>query len=84
MRKAAVDAQTRSDIMGHKTSSMDDRYTMIEDEDLADAVEDMDLFQRARGLCVLGTPEEMEAMKAEVARLKNELACYKTDTSLEP
>jgi len=41
MRKAGIDAQTRRDIMGHESTSMDDRYTMIGDEDLRDAKEKM-------------------------------------------
>lgn len=28
MRKAGIDGQTRRDIMGHESTSMDDRYTM--------------------------------------------------------
>jgi hypothetical protein len=41
MRKAGIDGQTRRDIMGHESTSMDDRYTMIGDEDLRDAKEKM-------------------------------------------
>jgi integrase len=50
MRKAGIDAQTRRDIMGHESTSMDDRYTMIDDEALEDARRKMDAFQRERGL----------------------------------
>jgi hypothetical protein len=32
MRKAGIDSKTRRAIMGHKTGSMDDRYTVIDDE----------------------------------------------------
>lgn len=66
--------------MGHKTSSMDDRYTMIEDEDLADAVAHMDAFQRERGLCLIES-EQTEGMKGEIARLRREVAALqKRDT----
>jgi hypothetical protein len=37
MRKAGVESQTQRDIMGHESTSMDDRYTMIDDEALEDA-----------------------------------------------
>jgi hypothetical protein len=32
MRKAGIDSKTWRAIMGHKTGSMDDRYTVIDDE----------------------------------------------------
>jgi integrase len=50
MRKAGIDPQTRRDIMGHESTSMDDRYTMIDDEALEEARRKMDAFQRQRGL----------------------------------
>jgi integrase len=50
MRKAGIDAQTRRDIMGHESTSIDDRYTMIDDEALEHARHRMDAFQRQRGL----------------------------------
>lgn len=46
MRKAGIDGQTRRDIMGHESTSMDDRYTMIGDEDLRDAKEKMKTLAR--------------------------------------
>jgi hypothetical protein len=50
MRKAGIDVQTRRDIMGHESTSMDDRYTMIDDEAPEEARRKMDAFQRVRGL----------------------------------
>lgn len=50
MRKAGIDRQTRRDIMGHESTSMGDRYTMIDDEALKEARRRMDAFQRQRGL----------------------------------
>jgi len=44
MRRAKIDAQTRRDIMGHESTSMDDRYTMIDDE----APEEAGAMQRSR------------------------------------
>lgn len=49
MRKAGIDGQTRRDIMGHESTSMDDRYTMIDDEAVEDARRKMDAFQAGRG-----------------------------------
>lgn len=48
MRKAGIDGQTRRDIMGHESTSMDDRYTMIGDEDLRDAKEKMKVLNLKR------------------------------------
>ena len=45
MRKAGVDARTRRAIMGHKTGSMDDRYTIIDNGALADAVAKVNQYQ---------------------------------------
>ena len=50
MRKAGIDGQTRRDIMGHESTLMDDRYTMIDDEAVEDARRKMDAFQAGRGL----------------------------------
>jgi hypothetical protein len=50
MRKAGIDGQTRRDIVGHMSTSMDDRYTMIDDEAFEDARRKMDVFQAGRGL----------------------------------
>jgi len=50
MRKAGIDPKTRRAIMGHKTGSMDDRYTIIDDEALADATDKMKNYQKERGM----------------------------------
>jgi integrase len=64
MRKAGIDAHTRRAIMGHKTGSMDDRYTMIDDEALADARGKMSTYLRK-------TPaDELKALRARVAELE--------------
>jgi hypothetical protein len=48
MRKAGIDAKTRRAIMGHKTGSMDDRYTIVDDEALEDAIEKMRAYQQRK------------------------------------
>jgi integrase len=71
MRKAGIDAQTRRDIMGHESTSMDDRYTMIDDEALEDARRKMNAFQSERGL--LPSSEggsTISSLKAEIQRLE--------------
>ena len=50
MRKAGIDSKTRRAIMGHNTSSMDDRYTIIDDEALSDAIEKMKGYQERKGM----------------------------------
>jgi integrase len=50
LRKAGVDAKTRRAIIGHKTGSMDDRYTIIDDEALADAVEKVNRYQSEKAM----------------------------------
>jgi hypothetical protein len=47
---AGIDSQTRCDIMGHESTLMDDRYTMIDDDALDDARRKMESFQKSRGL----------------------------------
>lgn len=47
---AGVDAKTRRQIIGHKTGSMDDRYTIVGDEDLEAATIKMNAYQKERGL----------------------------------
>lgn len=72
MRKAGVDAQTRRDIMGHESTSMDDRYTMIDDEALEEARRRMDAFQRERGLVNSADPaERIKKLRAEIRQLEN-------------
>lgn len=66
MRKAGVDAHTRRDIMGHETTSMDDRYTMIDDEALRDARLKMNRLHKAAGLL----PESVQDVRAEIRRLQ--------------
>jgi integrase-like protein len=71
MRKAGVDSQTRRDIMGHESTSMDDRYTMIDDEALEDARRKMDSFQSGRGLVdETDTVKRIEELRAEIRRLE--------------
>jgi integrase len=75
MRKAGIDAQTRRDIMGHESTSMDDRYTMIDDEALEDARRKMDPFQPVRGLMTDdAATKRIESLEAQIRRLKRELA----------
>ena len=71
MRKAGVDAKTRREIMGHHTDSMDDRYTIIDDEAVDDAVEKMRRFQSARGLISIADPAaRISELEQEIARLR--------------
>ena len=71
MRKASVDSQTRRDIMGHESTSMDDRYTMIDDEALEDARQKMDAFQSGRGLVgATDAVKRIEELRAEIQRLE--------------
>ncbi len=70
MRKAGVDSQTRRDIMGHETTSMDDRYTMIDDEALKVARLKMNQFQRSAGLTSGLEDVRVEDLKAEIRRLE--------------
>ena len=74
MRKAGIDSQTRRDIMGHESTSMDDRYTMIDDESLDDARRKMEVFQKERGLLPDEPAARLLQLKTEIARLENELA----------
>jgi hypothetical protein len=74
MRKAGVDGQTRRDIMGHESTSMDDRHTMIDDEALEDARRKMDAFQTSRGLIGAADPlKQIEELRAEIHRLEQAL-----------
>jgi hypothetical protein len=50
MRKAGIDSKTRRAIMGHKTGSMDDRYTVIDDEAFDDAMDKMNAYQKRQGM----------------------------------
>jgi integrase len=71
MRKAGIDAQTRRDIMGHESTSMDDRYTVIDDEALEDARQKMNAFQRQQGLATSADPAaRIKALRAEIRRLQ--------------
>ena len=73
MRKAGIDSQTRRDIMGHESTSMDDRYTMIDDEALDDARRKMEVFQKERGLLIKDPATHLEELRAEIQRLEAEL-----------
>ncbi len=73
MRKAGIDSQTRRDIMGHESTSMDDRYTMIDDEALDDARRKMEVFQKDRGLLADDPASQLDRLRAEVQRLEAEL-----------
>jgi hypothetical protein len=74
MRKAGIDGQTRRDIMGHESTSMDDRYTMIDDEALDDARRKMEDFQKARGLMPQDRAARLAELKAELQRLESQIA----------
>lgn len=69
MRKAGIDPHTRRAIMGHKTGSMDDRYTMVDDEALADARSKMSAYHQAKGLP--NPADELMALRARIAQLES-------------
>jgi integrase len=73
MRKAGSDSQTRRDVMGHKSTSMDDRYTMTDDKALDDAWRKMEVFRKERGLLFKALAAHLEELRAEVQRLEAEL-----------
>lgn len=56
--------------MGHETTSMDDRYTMIDDEALEEARRKMDLFQKSRGLIGDDSESRIDLLKAQIRRLE--------------
>ncbi len=64
MRKAGVDVQTRRDMMGHETTSMDDRYTMIDDEALDEARREMGRSKRAAVLIGDDSESRIELLRA--------------------
>src|ERR1700722_13574354 len=71
MRKAGVDGQTRRDIMGHESTSMDDRYTMIDDEAVEEARRKTDSFQSGRGLVgAMDAVKRIEELRADIRRLE--------------
>lgn len=72
MRKAGIDGQTRRDIMGHESTSMDDRYTMIDDEALDDARMKMEEFQRSRGLLQEDRASRLAELRAEIRRIESQ------------
>ena len=74
MRKAGIDSQTRRDIMGHESTSMDDRYTMIDDEAIEDARKKMETFQTHRGLLTEDRAARLAELKAEIQRLESQTA----------
>ena len=52
--------------MGHESTSLDDRYTMIDDEALEDARRKMDTFQAGRGLIgATDAAKRIEELRAE-------------------
>jgi len=72
MRKAGIDAQTRRDIMGHESTSMDDRYTMIDDEALEDARRRMDAFSASAWITGRRRPAtRIKNLKDELRRLED-------------
>lgn len=72
MRKAGIDGQTRRDIMGHESTSMDDRYTMIDDEAIEDARKKMESFQKQRGLLTEDRATRLAELRAELKRLESQ------------
>lgn len=60
MRKAGIDSKTRRAIMGHKTGAMDDRYTIIDDEAMDDAVAKMNDYQRNQSMISATTELESQ------------------------
>lgn len=74
MHKAVVDGQTRRDIMGHESTSMDDRYTMIDDEAVEDARKKMEAFQLERGLLDNDPRDRLTELRAELRRLETEIS----------
>ncbi len=59
--------------MGHKSTSMDDRYTMTDDKALDDAWRKMEVFRKERGLLFKALAAHLEELRAEVQRLEAEL-----------
>ena len=66
MRKAGIDSKTRRAIMGHKTGSMDDRYTVIDDEAFEDAIDKMNAYQKRQGMI-----SELKELAARVESLSD-------------
>src|SRR5262249_42040947 len=66
MRKAGIDSKTRRAIIGHKTGSMDDRYTVIDDEAFDDAIDKMNAYQKRKGMI-----SELKELAARVESLSD-------------
>jgi integrase len=66
MRKAGIDSKTRRAIMGHKTGSMDDRYTVIDDEAFDDAIDKMNAYQKRQGMI-----SELKELAARIESLSD-------------
>ncbi len=66
MRRAGIDSKTRRAIMGHKTGSMDDRYTVIDDEAFDDAIDKMNACQKRQGMI-----SELKELAARVESLSD-------------
>ena len=52
--------------MGHKTGSMDDRYTVIDDEAFDDAIDKMNAYQKRQGMI-----SELKELAARVESLSD-------------
>ena len=52
--------------MGHKTGSMDDRYTVIDDEAFDDAIDKMNAYQKRQGMI-----SELRELAARVESLSD-------------
>jgi hypothetical protein len=66
MRKAGIDSKTRRAIMGHKTGSMDARYTVIDDEAFDDGIDKMNAYQKRQGMI-----SELKELAARVESLSD-------------
>jgi integrase len=64
MRKAGIDPKTRRAFMGHKSNSMDDRYTIMDDEAFDVAIKKINDYQQQRGMM-----SEIKALAARVVSL---------------
>ena len=65
-RHAGIDSKTGRAIMGHKTGSMDDRYTVIDDEAFEDAIDKMNAYQKRDGMI-----SELKELAARVESLSD-------------
>jgi integrase len=44
MRKAGIDRNVRNSILGHESKDMDNRYDIVDDDDLIKAIDQLEVF----------------------------------------